>query len=97
MLEQERFNENHAIFSFDVVSLYTNIPHDDGVAAIINRGEIFNNTKNYTTTAKLAELVLKNNIFKFNDEWYIQQQGTAMGTKMAPAYANIFLATIVQI
>ena len=45
MLEQERFNENHAIFSFDVVSLYTNIPHDDGVAAIINRGEIFNTPK----------------------------------------------------
>ena len=38
--------------------------------------------------AELIGIVLKNNAFKFND-YYLQIQGTAMGTKMAPAYANL--------
>ena len=27
----------------------------------------------------------------FNEEHYLQLQGTAMGTKMAPSYANLFM------
>ena len=48
----------------------------------------------FHTVAVLAELVLKNNIFKFNPKYYIQKEGTAMGTRMAPAYANIFMSSI---
>ena len=29
--------------------------------------------------------------FVFNDEHFIQQHGTAMGTRMAPAFANLFM------
>ena len=43
---------------------------------------------------KLLELILYKNVFRFNDKFYIQKQGTAMGTKMAPAYANIFMGTL---
>ena len=38
-------------------------------------------------------IVLKNNIFEFN-KYYIQKQGTAMGTTMAPSYANVFMGTL---
>ena len=31
------------------------------------------------------------NNFLFNDEHFIQQHGTAMRTRMAPAYANLFM------
>ena len=31
------------------------------------------------------------NNFVFNDEHFIQQHGTAMATKMAPAFANLFM------
>jgi hypothetical protein len=34
------------------------------------------------------------NNFMFNDEHYLQISGTAMGTKMAPSYANIFLGRL---
>ena len=43
---------------------------------------------------KLLELILYKNVFRFNDKFYIQEQGTAMGTMMAPAYANIFMGTL---
>ena len=32
------------------------------------------------------------NNFSFNDKHYLQTHGTAMGTRMAPSYANLFLA-----
>ena len=34
------------------------------------------------------DIVLQNNVFEFNESFYLQNQGTAMGTKMAPSYAN---------
>ena len=38
--------------------------------------------------------VLKFNIFEFNLLMFIQLIGTAMGTRVAPTFANIFMAMI---
>ena len=43
---------------------------------------------------QLLEHVLKFNNFMFNGEHYLQISGTAMGTKMAPSYANIFMGKL---
>ena len=40
----------------------------------------------------MLELVLKYNIFELNKELYLQLIGTAMGSRPAPSYANIFMA-----
>ena len=39
-------------------------------------------------------LILKENSFKFNDKHYLQTHGIAMGTKIAVAFAVIFMAHI---
>ena len=39
-------------------------------------------------------LILKENSIKFNDKHYLQTHGIAMGTKMAVAFAVIFMAHI---
>ena len=39
-------------------------------------------------------MVLKKNNFTFNGDHYLQINGTAMGTKMAPSYANIFMGKL---
>lgn len=44
----------------------------------------------------LAELVLRNNNFEFDGKHYLQTLGMAIGTKMAPAYANIFMDRLEQ-
>ena len=41
--------------------------------------------------ADLAKLVLTNNNLVFNGKHYLQTRGTAIGPKMAPSYANIFM------
>ena len=42
----------------------------------------------------LLEIVLKQNYFQFADGIYHQCRGTAMGSTMAPSYANIFMAEL---
>ena len=46
------------------------------------------------TLNKLAELVLKNNIFEFSGKTYKQIRGTATGTKFAPPCAVPFMAAL---
>ena len=77
----------------DVVSLYTNIPHDEGILSIRQSLQRYNYRGNppVPTILKLLELVLKCNNFCFNNENYLQVKGTAMGTKVAPNYANLYL------
>ena len=44
------------------------------------------------TLCDLIRMILTMNNFSFNDKHYLQTHGTAMGTRMAPSYANLFLA-----
>ena len=78
--------------TIDVVGLYPHIPHDKGLQTI---REALNNRENpeipTETIVDLAELVLRNNNFEFNENHYLQTLGTAIGTKMAPSYANLFM------
>ena len=76
----------------DVVGLYPNIPHDEGLQALklaLDERE----DKNISTESllDLADCVLKNNVFEHNGKIYKQKRGTAMGTKMAPSYAILFM------
>ena len=43
---------------------------------------------------ELAEYILKNNIFEHNTSFYKQLRETAIGTKMAPPYAIIFMGDL---
>ena len=82
--------------TLDITSLYTNIPHNEGIEAIkkmlaINRPPGSKPHNSYII--ELLELVLTNNHFEFNGNYYHQLSGTAMGTKLVPSYANLFMAT----
>ena len=79
----------------DVVGLYPSIPHDEGLAAM--KAALDRRAKKDVSTeslCELAEIVLKNNIFEFDEKIYRQLRGTAIGTKMAPPYAILFLAEL---
>jgi hypothetical protein len=83
------------LVTMDVTSLYTNIPNDEGIEACRevwdSRAIKLPSTK---SLVKLLEHVLKLNNFMFNDENYLQVSGTAMGTKIVPSYANIFMGRL---
>jgi hypothetical protein len=83
------------LFTMDVTSLYTNIPHSEGIAACKEAWDS-REDKSVPTKylVKLLKLVLNLNNFEFNGQHYTQINGTAMGTKMAPSYANLFMGKI---
>ena len=76
----------------DVVGLYPSIPHKKGILALKSKLEKQTSSKISTNDlVKLAEFVLKNNFFEFNNEIKQQISGTAIGTKFAPPYACIYM------
>lgn len=80
--------------TIDVNSLYTEIPHEEGLHALtlFLQERSVHQTPSTDFLVKLAECVLTMNCFKFGDRTYLQKRGTAMGTRMAPSYANLFMA-----
>ena len=84
------------IVTFDVTGLYTNIPHGEGIQAIKDFMTEKTTSRKGEMLAEMVELVLTSNVFEFNDQYYIQTSGTAMGTRMAPALANIFMSHFEQ-
>ena len=45
---------------------------------------------------EMAEFVLKNNLFEFNNEVFQQISGTTIGTKFAPPCACIYMDRVEQ-
>ena len=81
----------------DVTSLYTNIPQEEGIETVCNAYESFYEGESPIPTQYLKralELILQENSFQFTGKNYLQTHGTAMGTKMAVAFANIFMGKV---
>ena len=89
-------NENLSkkfLVSYDVTSLFTNIPLQEPIDIAINL--IFNHNPNPNITRKeLKKLFLfatSKIHFIFNSKFYDQIDGVAMGSPLAPVLANIFM------
>ena len=81
------------LVSYDVTSLFTNIPLQKAIDTAINL--IFNHNPNLNITKKeLKKLFLfatSQTHFIFNSKFYKQIDGVAMGSPLAPVLANIFM------
>jgi hypothetical protein len=92
--------ENTILTSFDVVNLYSNIPHNLGLQSIeywLNRfPELLNNRFSQSFITESIKIILENNNFIFDDKHYSQTKGTAMGTKFAPTYATLVMGFLEQ-
>lgn len=76
----------------DVKSLYTVIPNTDGLSALKHFLDQRPTQNPPTTTLlRLAELVLTTNGFSFDGKYYVQVGGVAMGSKLGPSYACLFV------
>jgi len=79
------------LFTADAITTYTNINTETGINAIENI--LFNHQNEIPTQfpkeffLTTLKLVMENNIFSFSDTFWIQLQGTAMGTPAEPLYS----------
>ena len=79
--------------TMDTVGLYPNIPHEEGIASLRKFLETRDNKKiSSDTLTELEEVVLRNNIFEFDEKIFKQKRGTAIGTKFPPPYAILSMA-----
>ena len=89
--------QNKLIFTMDITSLYIVIPNYEGLLALkYFFDQRANKQRSTETLIRLTELVLTLNCFSFSDNYYKQINGVAMGTKMGPSYANLFVGFIEQ-
>ena len=83
------------LFTMDVKSLYTVIPNDSGLQALayfLDKRPVLDPPT--STLTRLAELVLTLNAFSFDNQYYRQVGGVAMGSRMGPNYACLFVGYI---
>jgi hypothetical protein len=93
IIENTTFPEDCIFATADVTSLYPSITTDAGLRALdiaLTWNKTEDNFKHFILD--LTRWVLTNNYLEFGDKVYHQKRGTAMGTPVAVAYANIFLA-----
>ena len=80
--------------SLDVESLFTNVPLDEILGICVN--ELFKNKQIISGLDKnqvheMLSLTLKESIILFDNKYYSQLEGVAMGSPLGPTFANTFL------
>ena len=96
-IERIKLPKSAILVSMDVTSLYTNIPQREGITTVCHAYEEFHQGNPPVPTRFLREmlsLILLEISFQFNEKDYPQTHGTAMDTKMAVTFPNIFKAKI---
>ena len=91
-IEKEHIFNDHLLVSFDLKSLFTNVPLDKEVKTFLNRIYHKNEILIHVTkseTKELLKLYTKNVHFTF--DCFFQNDGTAMGLPLGPVLVNIFM------
>ena len=88
------------VVSFDVISLFTNVPLDATIDIILKL--IYDNKEIITTInkremKKLIKLCTKDVHFNFDGTTYVQKDGVAMDSPLAPVLAGIFMVELERV
>ena len=83
---------NTFMASFDVSSLFTNVPLDETIDICADVLFQEDNTElKRASFVKLMKLATSSTEFSFNENMYRQSDGVAMGSPLGPTLANIFM------
>ena len=96
----ELFDQGYVFVSFDVVSLFTNVPLQLTTNIILNR--VYNeqpvetNLKKSTLKKLIKDTCMKT-VFSCNNQLYEQTDGVSMGSSMGPLLANIIMTELEKV
>ncbi len=96
LINQRQVRNNELMVSFDVSSLFTNVPDEEALDIVKDRLEadhsIHDRTNlSITSLIDILNMCLKSTYFLYNNKFYQQSQGAAMGSPLSPIFANIFM------
>jgi len=99
-IRQQRVEDDELMVSFDVTSLFTNVPVDEALTVIgqnLEDDEFFEDRVNEgitrTDVVNLLQVCLKSTNFVFQGEFFQQTDGAAMGSPVSPIIANLYMET----
>ncbi|XP_068684490.1 uncharacterized protein [Montipora foliosa] len=100
-LREMKIKEHDVLVSYDVSSLFTNVPVDETIESIAERAfekDWFNKEHDLNITKQalieLLRIATKNQLFQFEGNLYEQVDGVAMGSPLGPLMANAFMCNI---
>ena len=96
IISSEKIQDNEIMVSFDVESLFTNVPIEGAVQAARRKLESDPGLADCTTLtpaeiADLLDFVLRSTYFQYNGSIYKQQEGAAMGSPVSAVIANLYM------
>ena len=91
-----QLEEEDIMISFDVVSLFTKVPVAgaiDAISALLDKGNSFEDVTAIPARdiCSLTELCLRSTYFQFQDRFFEQVDGVAMGSLLSPVVANLYM------
>jgi len=99
--KQHLVGANSFLVTLDVVSLYTNIPQQEGTELVAdfyqetlpfwNKDEVGLQPISKAELVELLLFSLENTIFQFNNKYYKQNYGCSMGAQSSVKFANIYM------
>ena len=93
-LKNLRIPPSAVMASFDIESLFTNVPLDETTSIIVNKlveGDYNIMGLDKRRLTKLLDISTSESVFIFNNKLYSQIDGVSMGSCLGPSYANAFL------
>ena len=86
-------HNNEFLCSFEVSSLFTNVPLDETIQISLDKMYTLPNPPKLPRTVLKDLLVFatRRSHFVFDDQYYDQVDGVAMGSPLGPVLANIFM------
>ena len=100
-IHELEINKAEILVSYDVSSLFTNVPLDETIEILVNRAftnNWFNTTHNLDLTRMdlfdLLSVATKGQLFQFDGALYEQSDGVAMGSPLGPLLANVLMSSI---
>ena len=91
--------QDNLLIALDIVSMYTNCPQKEAIDSVCDALEqaksglytIPKPTRKHTQCLLVLELILGANVFEFNNKFYRQKIGVAMGSVCSPEICDITL------
>ena len=96
-VKEMRPRSNQTMISFDVVSLFTNVPLEKTIDIILRkvyREKLIKTKIKWKDMKKLLYLCTKEGHFTFNGVTYVQTDGVMMGSPLGSLIANIFMCEL---
>ena len=100
-MKEMKLEKGECITSYDVIALFTSIPIPSALEVMKKKLDQDTELQKRTimpvdTILELLAFCLNNTYFVFQDTFYEQTKGAAMGSSISPIIANIFMEAFVQ-